>query len=68
MREDSVESAMLLQSALKTLPLMVLRVLAWLLIGFAITLACGVAGVITFTDRGGTGKTRHPSWTVSLLH
>ena len=46
MWEDPMESAMLLQRALEELPLAALRVLAWLLVGFAITLACGLAGVI----------------------
>jgi len=46
MWEDSLESALLWQSALATLPLPVLRVLPWLLVGFAITPACGLAGVI----------------------
>jgi hypothetical protein len=43
MWEDPMESALLWQV---TLPLAVLRVLAWLLVGFAVTLACGLAGVI----------------------
>ena len=46
MWQDSVETAMLWQSALETLPLTALRVLAWLLIGFAIVLAGGLAGMI----------------------
>lgn len=41
-----MEAAMLWQSVLHTLPLAALRVLAWLLIGFAIALAGGLAGVI----------------------
>ena len=43
MWEDRMESALLWQV---TLPLALLRALAWLLVAFAITLASGLVGVI----------------------
>ena len=47
MWENPMESAVMWHSTLETLPLLVLRVLAWLLTGFAIALACGTVGAIT---------------------
>jgi len=41
---------MMFQDALAELPLTLLRLLGWVHLGFAITLACGVAGVIASSE------------------
>jgi len=51
MLQDAADTVVAWQGALTTLPLAVLRILAWLHLGFAITLACGVAGVIASLGR-----------------